>query len=214
MEFAQHWALEMHLTGAQRELQEVLLQGQGYAVCDSSFKDGNRAAAWIIEGTNLRTRLSGQWYTPGHVDDHSSFCSKLAGIVRVLYTLTFWPPKKIKPMLCIACNSLSVISRLLAQQLVNPTEPHADLLAAACMLMQSSDYKVDLAFVQGHQDTGQAMALTRDVWLNIEADLLAKNKATTPYTGPLIYKLPGNAWGCYMGKKSGETIYFYSMKLC
>jgi len=99
MEFAQQWALETHLTGAQRKLQEALLQGHGYAVSDGSFKDRNGAAAWIIKGTDSMTRLSSQWYTPGHADDHSSFHSKLAGIVGVLYTLTFWPPKEIQPTL-------------------------------------------------------------------------------------------------------------------
>jgi len=67
--------------------------------------------------------------------------------------------------------------------------------------MQTSHYAIELAFVRGHQDTGQVMALTRDAWLNIEADLMAKTKASNPYTGPLIYKLPGNAWGCYAGGK-------------
>jgi len=67
--------------------------------------------------------------------------------------------------------------------------------------MQTSDYEIELAFVQGHQDTGQVTALTRDAWLNIKADLMAKTKASNPYSGLLIYKLPGNAWGCYTGKK-------------
>jgi len=67
--------------------------------------------------------------------------------------------------------------------------------------MQTSNYKIELAFVRWHQDTGQVTALTRDAWLNIEADLMAKTKASNSYSGPLIYKLPGNAWGCYMGKK-------------
>ncbi len=95
MEFAQQWALEMHLTGAQCKLQEALLQGHGYAVSDSSFKDGNGAVAWIIEVTDSTTRLSSQWYTPGHADDHSSFHSELARIIGVLYTLTFWPLREI-----------------------------------------------------------------------------------------------------------------------
>ncbi len=94
-DFAQQWALETQLTGAQRKLQEALSQGHGYAVSDSSFKDRNGVAAWIIEGTNSMTRLSSQWYTPSHEDDHSSFWSKLARIVGVLYTLTFWPPREI-----------------------------------------------------------------------------------------------------------------------
>jgi len=94
-EFAQQWALETHLTGAQCKLQEALSQGHGYTVSDGSFKDRNGAAAWIIEGTDSTTRLSSQWYIPGYADNHSSFCSKLAGIVGVLYTLTFLPPREI-----------------------------------------------------------------------------------------------------------------------
>jgi len=85
---------------------------------------------WIIEGNDSTTRLSGQWYTPGHDDDHSSFQSKLAGIVGVLYSLTFWPPRLLRPPLRLACDGLSVISRLSAQRPINPTEPHADLLTA------------------------------------------------------------------------------------
>jgi len=125
----------------------------------------------------------------------------LAGIIGVLYTLTFWPPMTIRPTFQLAYNGLSVISWLLAQWPIDPTKPHTDLLAAAQMLIQTSDYQIDLAFVWGHQDNGQAMVLTRDTWLNIEVDLLAKNKATTPYMGPLVYKLPGNSWGCYTAKK-------------
>jgi len=34
--------------------------------------------------------------------------------------------------------------------------------------------------------------------LNIKADLIAKQKASMPHTGPICYKLPGNPWGCYV----------------
>jgi len=43
------------------------------------------------------------------------------------------------------------------------------------------------------------MVLTRDAWLNVEADLLAKQKLSTPYTGPVRYRIPGNPWSCYTG---------------
>ena len=33
----------------------------------------------------------------------------------------------------------------------------------------------------------------------MEADLLAKSKVT-PYDGPPMFNLPGNLWGCYVGK--------------
>jgi len=113
-EFAQQWVLELNLTGAQRTFLAALSNGDGYAVCDGSFKDGNGAAAWIIKGTDSQTRLCRQWYTPGHSDDHSAFRSKLAGLVGVLYSLTFWLPTTTKPLLRIACDGLSVISRLSA----------------------------------------------------------------------------------------------------
>jgi len=45
------------------------------------------------------------------------------------------------------------------------------------------------------------MVLTRDAWLNVEVDLLAKQKLSTPYMGPVRYRIPGNPWSCYTGTK-------------
>jgi len=95
--FSKQWGLTFQLVGAQRELHSTLLSGIGYAVSDGSYKDAKGAAAWIIEGRTSNLRLTGQWHVPSQEEDHSSFHSKLAGIVGVLYTLTFWPPKSIKP---------------------------------------------------------------------------------------------------------------------
>jgi len=76
-------------------------------------------------------------------------------------------------------------------------ELHANLLGTTRTLLQSCGYKVKLIFVRGHQDTRIPMVLAQDAWLNIEADALAKDKASTPHVGPECYKLPGNAWVCY-----------------
>jgi len=59
---------------------------------------------------------------------------------------------------------------------------------------------------------GCPTVLTRDAWLNVEADALAKQKTTHPHTGPLAYKLPGYPWGCYQGshwimKQLGPTLW-------
>jgi len=59
-------------------------------------------------------------------------------------------------------------------------------------LMSSSSYHIDLVFVCRHQDKGLPMVLSQDTWLNIEVDLLAKQKAATPFTGLVYYKLSGN----------------------
>jgi len=152
-DFSLKWGLSIQLVGAQAAVWSALSARQGYAVSDGSYKNNTGAAAWIIEGPNSSLRLIGQWYTPGHNDDHSSFRSELAGIVGVLYTLTFWPPSSPKPVLRLACDGLSVVTRLTKPNPIEPTEPHFDLLAAARNLMRESAYEVQLVFVRGHQDS-------------------------------------------------------------
>jgi len=49
----------------------------------------------------------------------------------------------------------------------------------------------------GHHDQGHPKVLTRDAWLNVEANCLAKIKVATLHTGPIQFKLPWNPWGCY-----------------
>jgi len=73
------------------------------------------------------------------------------------------------------------------------------MLGAAHALLSSCGFTVDLTFVKGHQDTGVPTVLTRDAWLNVEADTLAKSIVSIPHTRPTHYKLPGNAWACYAG---------------
>jgi len=179
----------------------VLSQGHSYAVSDGSFKDAASAAAWIIEGSNSALQLTGQWHMPGPPDSHSSFHSKVAGIVGVLYMLSFWPLTSVTPPFRIACDGLSAVSGLQMTCPIDPMEPHADLLMAAQTLLTTNKYRVELVFVCGHQDTRQPMVLTQDAWLNIKADLLAKDKVSVSFMGPSHFKLPSNSWGCYMGNQ-------------
>jgi len=116
-------------------------------------------------------RIEGEWHTPGHQDDHSSFCSKLARIVGTLYTLSFWLPTNHKTLVCLACDGLLVVSHLQAEKSIEPMEPHADILGAARMLLTTCGYQDELIFVCGHQDQGHPTVLTRDTWLNVEADI-------------------------------------------
>jgi len=199
-EFSKQWELSVCLLGSQSAFLDALTQGRGYAVSDGSYKDDNGSAAWIIEGPNSTLQLVGQLYTPGHPGDHSSFRSKVAGIVGVLYTLTFWPLRTIKPAFHLACNGLLVVKCLTNQKPIEPTELQVDILTAAWKLISESTYNITLMFVKGHQDTSYPTVLTRDAWLNVEADLLAKNKLVKPYAGPVRYRLPGNPWSCYMGQ--------------
>jgi len=168
-------------------------------VSNGSYKNECGALAWIIEGTDSSQRLVGQAYTPGHLGNHSSFRSEVAGIVNVLYTLTFWPPRRAKPTFRLACDGLSVVNRLNNHKPIEPTKPHADLLVAARTLLSTSAYDINLVFVKGHQDKGYPTVLTHNAWLNVEADLLAKAKLNLPFADPGWYRLPGNPWSCYIG---------------
>jgi len=92
------------------ELQDALSQGIGYAVSNGSYKDKMGAAAWIIKGLTSNLRLTSQWHVLGQAADHSSFQSKLVGLVGVLYMLTFWPPKSVKPPFQLAWTFCYYIS--------------------------------------------------------------------------------------------------------
>jgi len=119
----------------------------------------------------------------------------------MLYTLTFWPPMSRKPTFQLACDGLLVINRLSNNHPIDLTEPHADLLMAACNLINTSTYMIQLVFVWGHQDNGIPTILTRDAWLNIKANQLAKQKLTSPHTGPSFITFQGTcgvaSWGRY-----------------
>jgi len=88
--FSKELKLELWTTGAITYLHLELWNGEGYAVSDGSFRNGSRAAAWIIEGSNQANQLTSSCFTPGTAAGHSTFRSKLAGLLGLLYTLSFW----------------------------------------------------------------------------------------------------------------------------
>jgi len=141
---SRQWNLAIDLIGAQQEMQVAFSQGIGYMVSDGSFKDTAGVASWIIKGPTLDLWLIGQWHTPGPPKAHSTFRSKLAGIVGILYMLTFWPPMMVKPHFRIACDGLSVITRLCTPQLIEPMGPHFDLLMVAQILLTPSNILLTL----------------------------------------------------------------------
>jgi len=57
---------------------------------------------------------------------------------------------------------------------------------------------VHLEFVKGHQDNGVITVLTWAATLNIEADLLAKDKLSRYTDGPRVYYLPFAYGACYV----------------
>jgi len=61
-------------------------------------------------------------------------------------------------------------------ELIGLVEPHADLLSGTQALLHQGAIKVILVHVKGHQDRKTPTALAHNTTLNIDADMLAKDK--------------------------------------
>jgi len=68
----------------------------------------------------------------------------------------------------------SVLESLKSQKQLDPFVAHADLLGASQNLAHALPWVIRYQHSKGHQDTGYPMVLSREAWLNIEADALAK----------------------------------------
>ncbi len=194
---AQDWKLKLRTTGRLSELKEDIQQGYGYIVSDGSYSQESGAAAWIIEGRTASSRIIGTMITPGHPTDHSSFQSELAGIYGALCTLEALELSPTTHSCRIACDGKSALDCIKSTYPILPTEPHADLLHAI-KSKSTAGLNIQWCHVKGHQDGKTPTALTRDAWLNIEADLLAKAAVDPKHISPHRYSLPGEGWICYV----------------
>jgi len=187
--------------GSWSNLQQELLEGQGFAVSDGSYRLGSGAAAWILEGTTSHNCIRGECFVPGYDNDHSSFCSELLGLYSLLLFLHHAGRHSLnhKPTFKLACDGKSVLHWLWQPAPTSPTEPHYDLLSGTRYLLSHCGYHVTLSHVYGHQDTGAPMVLRQEAQLNIEADARAKEKLACYVSGPLSYTIPFAFGSCYLG---------------
>jgi len=196
--FVQEWAWELVVVGSLWELKADIQAGEGYVVSDGSFQTGKGAAAWIIEGQNQTNWIIGKCNSPSDEDGHSSFCSKLAGIFATLLTLsTILNNLQEQQKFQLACDGKSVLQCLHRANPTDPNELHTDLLSATCHVLHNCGVQVDLNHVKGHQDNKHIGPLTRDVTLNVEADLLTCDKLNTYRHGPNPFHIPWSQGVCY-----------------
>jgi len=88
-------------------------------------------------------------FSPSDSAGHSSFCSILAGIYAILFTLqTILPTTSWRPHFQLACDGKLVLSRLKWLQLTDPQEPHADLMISTRMLLKISAVQVKFVHVK------------------------------------------------------------------
>jgi len=84
LHFVKDWEFDFQIVGSWEALVCDVMQGQGFAVSDGSFKPQQGAATWILDGASSDNRVVSKCFVPGHDDDHSSFCSELTGIYSCL----------------------------------------------------------------------------------------------------------------------------------
>jgi len=204
--FTCKWQWELTIVGNLSKLIADIQVGDGYAVSDRSFQDGQGAAVWIIKGHMGKNCLIRTCASPSDADSHSSFCSKLAGIYTILFTQsTLLLPTTEKPTVRVACDGKLVILQLQCAHIMDPSKPHANFISAARHLMlHGSMIKTNIIHVKGHQDTHQFGPFTRDATLNIEVDQLAKAKLEAYWPGPTMFHIPWSQGVCYTGNQRIE----------
>jgi len=195
-QLAQDWNLCLHTVGSLSDLITDIRKGHGYIVSDGSYRNNASAAAWIIEGGDATSLIIGTMITPGHKMDHSSFRSELAGLYGALCTLEVLDLGPMGTPCQIACDGKLALDHVQSTHPILPTEPHADILQAIRAKASSTGFDFQWHHVKGHQDGHTPMVLSRDAWLNIEADILAKATVNPEYQGPEYYHLPGEGWTC------------------
>jgi len=176
-------------------LQQAICQEKALAVSDGSFQHSQGACAWIIEGATAADRIEGSMQAPGQPGDHSSFRSKAAGIYGALLTLWFFSQEyPVTGQLTLACDGRSVLDRLRSKKSIDPFAAHADLLRACQSITSRLQCLIKYYHVKGHQDTGQPTVLSREAWLNIDADKAAKSAIQQVCPADSTVPLPFKLW--------------------
>jgi len=130
LELFQEWQGCIHVKGELFKLQCDLSQGCGFSIIDGSFKTRHGTAAWIEEGCSLVNWIVGTTFTPREGDDHSVFQSKLCRLLSILVTISHLKLDSNQPKYWIACNGKSALAQIQCTHLVDPKEPHTDLISA------------------------------------------------------------------------------------
>jgi len=78
----------------------------------------------------------------------------------------------------------------------DPNEKHYDLISAIRNLRKILPVHVTFKHVKGHQDSSQTMVLTREAWMNIKMDLIAKQKVIVDGPKRQLHGMPYEGWVC------------------
>jgi len=196
------WNLEIHYRGSMEALQQAICQGKALMVADGSFKNKCGTCAWIIEGETAADCIEGAMQTPGQPGNHSSFQSEAAGIYGALLTIWYiFQEYPLTRQMILACDGRSVLDCLRSTKSIDPFAAHTDLLRACQHIMKCLLCSILYHHVKGHQDKGQPTVLSREAWLNIEADTVAKVSIHSKCPKDPTVPLPFEPWQLLINRK-------------
>ncbi len=180
----------------------AIKSGTAVAVCDGSYKEGNRSSAWVLEGEFQEGRIVGTNFPPGSSSGQNSYRSELAGIYGIitmvsticsLYSLQ-------SGAITIACDNISALTNSL-DDLKRPkiTSAEHDLLYAIKKKLSSLPIVYWMHHVKGHQDDMLPKEdLDRWSLLNIEMDSLAKSIVQNWTENESGQTIEGEPWSIWM----------------
>jgi len=202
--FTQNWNLQIHVTGKLSQLRWELVEGKGFVVSNGSFWYSAGAVAWIIKGATGTNCIQGSCLTPSAPEDYSAFRSKLTGLFGILFNLSclVLEPSQEVPFMMV-CDGKSVLQWVQSTNYLSPSKPNYDLILAVWNLVVQLPFLIHWQHVKCHEDDKKIMAFSWEAWLNIEADLSAKQALNQPQRlMPTQYDIPFSAWGvCYLSHK-------------
>ncbi len=172
------WAVaEMTVTDNGLEIATALKQGRAVAVSDGSFKDGQGAAPFVIEGSTSKGRIVGVNVIPGEEDSQSPCRSELGGVAGILESLH---------CACVVHNVASghvevgldgeqAMKEAFGDWPLDPGRPDYDMLQHIRGMIRDSPLTFASRWIEGHQDDQKSVKFL-DRWgkLNVECDGLAK----------------------------------------
>jgi len=113
------WHLQIQVSRSVENICMAIGAGKALSVSDGLFQQTSGTVAWIIKGTMQANRITGSMITLGKPGDHSLFCSKAAGVYRLLLTLSYLLEQDSMPRgtIEVACDGCMVLNHLQSKRI-------------------------------------------------------------------------------------------------
>jgi hypothetical protein len=175
-------------------LRQAIQSFDAIAVSDGSYQDSFGSAAWVLEGTTDKGRITGEVGTPRDSESQSSYRSKLKGLYYIVLTVSTLCAHYglTEGGITVGCDGESALEQAFGQTEITLADPCYDLLLAICNILSHSPLRRHTTHIKGHQDDNTPLSQL-DIWakLNIKMDSTAKKYLPLVKRQPRYFTIPG-----------------------